>query len=156
ARSSRMSRLFSFGLAAGLLAALAASAASTDWPQFRGPKRDDISPDKGLLESWPKAGPKLLWKGPGVGEGFSSGAVAGNKVFTMGDKERASHVFALSRSTGKILWSRKVGNAGGNYSGPRCTPTVDGNLVYGIGQFGDLVCLEAATGTVKWRKNFGK
>jgi outer membrane protein assembly factor BamB len=151
-----MSRLFSFGLAAAALAALAASAASTDWPQFRGAKRDDISPDKGLLKSWPKAGPKLLWKGPGVGEGFSSVAVVGERVFTMGDKNRAAHVFALSRSTGKLLWSRKIGEAGGNYSGTRCTPTVDGNLLYAIGQFGDLVCLETATGAVKWRKNFAR
>jgi outer membrane protein assembly factor BamB len=160
-----MSRLFSLGVtalsflavAAITLAAPAPEPSSTaDWPQFRGPKRDDVSPDKGLLKSWPAEGPKLLWKGPGVGQGFSSVSVVGNKVFTMGDKDGASHLFALSRETGKVLWSHKVGQPGGNYSGTRCTPTVDGDLVYGIGQFGDLVCLEAATGNEKWRKNFRK
>src|SRR5262249_57905965 len=57
---------------------------------------------------------------------------------------------------GKILWQRKIGQAGGNYSGTRCTPTVDGALVYALGQFGDLVCLDAARGTVVWSKNFSR
>jgi outer membrane protein assembly factor BamB len=72
----------------------------------------------------------------------------------MGDRDNAAHVFALSRDRGKILWKRRVGDAGGNYQGPRCTPTVDSTLLYAVGQFGDLVCLETATGAVKWRKNF--
>jgi outer membrane protein assembly factor BamB len=157
-----MSRLFSLVVVLALASLTAISAApakpgkTADWPQFRGPKRDDHSPDKGLLESWPKEGPKLLWKGAGVGEGFSSVAVVGSRVFTMGDKNGSSHVFALSRDKGDILWSTKVGKAGGNYSGTRCTPTVDGDLVYGIGQYGDLVCLETKTGDMKWRRNFGK
>jgi outer membrane protein assembly factor BamB len=145
-----------------LAAALASPAApagkpkALDWPQFRGPKRDDVSVEKGLLKSWPKGGPRLLWKGTGVGQGFSSVSVAGDKVFTMGDKDGSSHVFALSRSTGKKLWDARVGRAGGNYAGTRCTPTVDGALVYALGQFGDLVCLEAATGEEVWRKNLPK
>jgi outer membrane protein assembly factor BamB len=125
-----------------------------DWPGFRGPKRDNISPDKGLLKAWPAAGPKLLWKGVGVGEGFSSVSVVGDKVYTMGDKGKASYLFALSRSTGKLLWSARVGEPGGNYRGTRSTPTVDGDLVYGIGQFGDLVCVEAKGGRERWRKSF--
>lgn len=124
------------------------------WPCFRGEKRDNLSPDTGLLKAWPKAGPRLLWKGAGVGTGFSSVAVVGNRVYTMGDKGGASYIFALSRANGKQLWSAKVGKPGGNYSGPRCTPSVDGEMVYGIGQFGDLVCVEAATGKEKWRKSF--
>src|SRR5258706_16262267 len=68
---------------------------SADWAMFRGPKRDNRSPDQGLLTSWPKAGPTLLWKSPGVGVGFSSVAVAGDKGFTMGDKGDSSHVFAI-------------------------------------------------------------
>jgi outer membrane protein assembly factor BamB len=153
-----MSRLFTFGptLAGLVLASALAAADPADWSGFRGPKRDDISPDKGLLKSWPTAGPRLVWEGRGVGIGFSSVSVVGDKVFTMGDKGGSSNVFALSRKTGKLLWTRKVGRPGGNYQGPRCTPTVDGGLVYAIGQFGDLVCLDSATGAVKWRKNFEK
>src|ERR1700722_8979249 len=159
-----MSRLFLYGaVLAGLASLTACSPADTprtkssaDWPQFRGPKRDDISVDKGLLKKWPKTGPKLLWKGMGIGVGFSSLAVAGDKVFTMGDKDGSCWVFALNRDSGEVVWSIKVGKPGGNYEGPRCTPTVDGDLVYAIGQFGDLVCLETATGAEKWRKSLAK
>lgn len=146
-----------FAFAVVLLASEAPSqpaAKVADWPCFRGKNRDNISPDYGLLKNWPKAGPRLLWKGVGVGEGFSSVAVAGDKVYTMGDKGKASFLFALSRSTGKLMWSAKVGEPGGNYRGTRCTPTVDADLVYGIGQFGDLVCAEAKTGKERWRKSF--
>ena len=129
---------------------------TADWPQFRGPKRDNVSPDKNLLTVWPKGGPKLAWKSEGVGAGYSSVSVAGDKVYTMGDKNGASHVFALDRATGKQLWAAKVGEAGGNVTGTRCTPTVDGMLVYGIGQFGDLVCLDTEKGEEKWRTSFPK
>src|SRR5262245_3651746 len=111
-----MSRIVSYfpgALALGLLlactfAASAGDSSSPDWPQFRGPKRDNLSPDKGLLTSWPKAGPKLLWKGAGVGAGYSSVAVTGDKVFTMGDAGDACRVFALNRATGRPLWSARV------------------------------------------------
>ena len=125
-----------------------------EWPGFRGVNRDNVSPDKGLLKAWGKAGPKLLWKGVGVGDGFSSVSVVGDKVYTMGDKGRSSFIHALSRSTGKLLWSAKVGDAGGNISGTRCTPSVDGGFAYGIGQFGDLVCAETKAGKEVWRKSF--
>ena len=158
-----MSRLVTIGLGAlalgaALLCTPPAPAGddptTADWPMFRGPKRDNLSPDKGLLTSWPKEGPKLLWKRPGVGEGFSSVTVAGGLVFTMGDKGGSSRVFALDRATGVERWSAKVGATGGNYRGPRCTPTVDEGLVYAIGQFGDLVCLQTSDGKLVWRKSF--
>lgn len=129
---------------------------SADWIQFRGANRDNISPDKNLLKEWPKDGPELLWKSEGVGVGYSSVSVVGDKVFTMGDKDKMSHVFAVDRVTGKQLWATKVGKAGGVYSGTRCTPTVDGKLLYAIGQFGDLVCLDVEKGEEKWRKDFVK
>lgn len=162
-----MSRCFCAGwITLVLLAGLSCSQTTTppgppdrgdtqaSWPGFRGPKRDNLSPDKNLLTSWPKAGPRLVWKGSGVGKGFSSVSVVGDRVFTMGDLGKASYLFALSRATGKLLWSARVGQPGGNYSGTRCTPTVDGDLVYGLGQFGDLVCVESATGKERWRKSF--
>jgi outer membrane protein assembly factor BamB len=159
-----MSRLSFLALGAFvLLASLSCSVAdpttepgssTADWPQFRGVKRDNVSPDKGLLSSWPRSGPKLLWKGTGVGQGFSSVSVVGDKVFTMGDKGGASYVFALNRATGKLLWSTKVGEPGGNYAGTRCTPTIDGDKLFAIGQFGDLVCLDKNTGKEEWRKSF--
>lgn len=145
-------------LAAGLTLTTPARAPNTaaDWPEFRGPERTGLSKETGLLTQWPKDGPPLVWKAPGVGVGFSSVAVVGDKVFTMGDLKDSSSVFGLDRATGKKLWSAKVGKTGGNYAGPRCTPTVDGALLYAIGQFGDLVCLETATGKERWRKNLPK
>jgi outer membrane protein assembly factor BamB len=144
-----------------LLAALIALplvAAEPDWPQFRGPKRDGISPDKGLLTSWPADGPPVAWKAEGVGEGYSSVAVVGDKVLTMGDAGDSSFVFAVSRKDGSKVWEAKVGRpgGGGGYPGPRCTPTVDGDNVYALGQYGDLVCVALADGKEQWRVNLPK
>src|SRR5689334_2307291 len=99
----------------------AAGRAASDWPQFGGPKRDAHSPDKGLLKAWPKGGPRLAWKAPGVGSGYSSVAVAGGKVFTLGNKGNTTFVVAIDGRNGKVLWSREVGPAGGDLG---CTPTV--------------------------------
>src|SRR5262249_29142993 len=131
-----------------LLSALPLAAAEPDWPQFRGPKRDGISPDKWLLKSWPADGPRLVWKAEGVGEGYSSVAVVGDKIVTMGDLDDACYVFAVRREDGGKLWRAKVGKPGGGsgYPGPRCTPTVDGDNVYAIGQHGDFVCVALANG----------
>jgi outer membrane protein assembly factor BamB len=124
-----------------------------EWPQFRGPNRDAHSPDKGLLTEWPKDGPPLVWKASGVGDGYSSVAVAGGKIFTMGNKGDSCFVFAIDAQNGTVLWSQKVGAPGGNLG---CTPTVDGDRVYAIGQAGDLVCLNTENGAVQWRTNFVK
>lgn len=125
-----------------------------DWPLFRGAKRTGVSDDKGLLKEWPKDGPPQVWKCEGVGVGFSSVTLLGNRVFTMGDLNDSSYLFAIDRDKGEILWKLKVGKTGGNYQGPRCTPAVDGDLVYGLGQFGDLVCADVKDGKEKWRKSF--
>src|SRR5262249_32673828 len=156
---SLMSRLACLGVLAACVVALVVlpvAAADRDWPQFRGPNRDGLSSAKGLLTSWPKDGPPLAFKATGIGAGFSSVSVVGDKIFTMGDVGDSSYVFALDRANGKKLWSAKVGKPGGNYTGTRCTPTVDGDRVYALGQFGDFVCLETATGKELWRKNFPK
>lgn len=126
-------------------------AAAPDWPQFRGPNRDDISTEKGLLKQWPSDGPPVVWKATGVGSGFSTVSVVGDKVFTLGNKGNLTHVFALDRATGMLLWSAEVGRAGGNLG---CTPTVDGDRLYAVGQQGDLVCLAVADGKLIWKKNF--
>ena len=88
-----------------------------------------------------------------MGEGFSSLAIINGRIFTMGDKNGQSHLFCLNQKGGAIQWSLKVGKSGGNYSGTRCTPTVDGDLVFALGQFGDLVCVDVASGRERWRKN---
>jgi outer membrane protein assembly factor BamB len=129
--------------------------AGSDWPQWRGPNRDGASPETGLLAQWPAAGPAQVWKATGIGAGYSGVSVANGRIFTMGDAPNVSYIYALNEATGKALWAARVGKSGGGngYPGPRCTPTVDGEMVYALGQFGDLICVEAATGKERWRKN---
>ncbi len=125
--------------------------AAGDWPQWRGPRRDNISTETGLLKDWPKEGPPLAWKAEGLGSGYSSVSVADGKIFTMGDHGDVADVEALDL-TGKHLWTTPIGKSGGNHPGTRSTPTVDGEQVYAVGQYGDLVCLEAGTGKIVWHQ----
>ncbi len=138
-------------LASGAFAAQPAA----EWPQWRGPNRDDISTETGLLKQWPTGGPQQVWKATGLGAGFSGPAIAGGKIFTMGDAGASCNLFALDVTNGKQLWKAEVGKAGAfnGIGGPRSTPTVDKDLVFALGQYGDLVCVQAATGQPVWQKN---
>ena len=144
-----------FVVKAALLAvAIASPTLAGDWPGWRGPNRDGVSTEKGLLQQWGPAGPPLAWKSSGVGSGFAGVAVAGERLFTMGDKDGAQHVFALKREGGAVLWKVRVGPPlVDSRGGARTTPVVDGERVYALGTSGDLLCLEAATGKVVWSKN---
>jgi outer membrane protein assembly factor BamB len=145
--------LAAFVLGLALPAALLA-APPADWPGWRGPNRDGLSPDQGLLPAWTASGPPLAWKTTGVGVGFSSVAIVGNRLYTMGDTAGAQQLMAFNRSDGKPLWTARIGAPWSDeMGGPRGTPTVDGDLVYAIGTEGDLVCVEAATGKERWRKS---
>ncbi len=135
---------------------LTATAAPGDWPTWRGPKRDGISTETGLLKAWPKEGPMLAWKATGLGTGYSTVSVADGRVITMGDGPDGARVLAFDLK-GKELWqSETIGKPGGNYPGTRCTPAIDGGLIYALGQFGDFVCLDAKTGKMVWSKSFQK
>jgi outer membrane protein assembly factor BamB len=129
-----------------------------NWPQWRGPKRDGVSTEKGLQHEWGADGPRLAWKASGLGGGFASVSVVAGMIFTMGDRNKEQFVEALDADGGKLLWSTKISDAwkDNNYLGPRCTPTVDGDRVYAIGTYGDLVCLDRQTGAVRWKKNFAQ
>lgn len=148
-----MKNRWSFLLAAWLLALPALAA---DWPQWQGPKRDNISEETGLLHAWPQGGPKLLWTATDAGAGFSGPAIVGTRLFSMGGWSGKEYVFCNSTIDGKRLWATEIGpfftNGFGN--GPRCTPTVDGTFVYALGAEGDLVCVEKASGKKIWHKNF--
>lgn len=128
-----------------------------DWPQWRGPGRDGHSSDTGLLTSWPEGSPKLLWKAQGLGEGYSSLAIVGPRIYTMGDRDGSSYVMALNAADGKTLWATRLGKGGapgwGGFAGPRCTPTVDGELIYALDQYGQLICVAAADGKEVWRRH---
>ena len=156
-RPFRKSRSLPRLLALLSLALVATAASAADWPQWRGINRDGVSKETGLLQEWPGKGPSLAWQAKGLGEGYASVAVVGDRIYTMGEDDASSYVRALDGANGgKVLWSTKVGRTGGNYEGPRCTPTVDGEHVYALGQYGDLVCVTAADGKEVWRKNLEK
>lgn len=123
------------------------------WPQWRGPQRDGVATEKSLLKTWPEQGPPLAWKMNGLGEGYSSVAVADGKIFTLGERQGGAFLIAIDEATRKVLWSTPIGSAWGD-GGPRGTPTVDGDRVYAIGGHGDLLCAKVADGKAVWRKNF--
>jgi outer membrane protein assembly factor BamB len=137
------------------LSTVVSNKAADDWPQWRGPKRDGISGEKGLLKSWPAGGPKLLWRASGAGNGYSSFAVAGGKVYTMGARDSVEYVMAFNAADGKKLWETRLGNRFSNDmgDGPRSTPTIDGNRLYVSGGSGDVAALELASGKPVWHIN---
>jgi outer membrane protein assembly factor BamB len=128
---------------------------AADWPQWRGPQRDGISGDTGLLKQWPTAGPALVWNAPGLGRGFSSVSVVGNRIYTLGESGDTTFIRCLDAASGKVLWSSPLGKSGGGggFPGPRGTPSVDNGQVYALGQYGDLVCVKAADGSKVWQCN---
>jgi outer membrane protein assembly factor BamB len=144
-------------LAAGLLAA-AVPVLANDWPQWRGPDRDDISKETGLLKTWPKEGPKVLWTFREAGAGYSGPSVVGDRLYCMGADDKSDTIFCLDVQTGKRIWSTPVAPESilERGDGPRGSPTVDGELVYGETGQGDLVCVERSTGKQKWQKSLTK
>jgi outer membrane protein assembly factor BamB len=129
-------------------------AVAKDWPQWRGLARDGKSPETGLLQGWPEGGPAVAWVASGLGTGYSSVSVAGERVYTMGDLEDGQYVIAVHRDGGKHLWKTRVGPVHEDkYPGPRATPTVDGDRVYAMSTEGEVVCLDAATGEEHWRRS---
>ncbi len=129
--------------------------ANANWPQWRGPNRDGISKETGLLKQWPADGPPLVWKAKGAGSGYSSFSISNGKLYTMGLRGDREFVVAFDVATGKEAWATAHGGAFRNDrgDGPRGTPTVDGDRVYVLGGNGDLSALDARTGKVVWTKN---
>ena len=145
---------FRFQIAA-LALALSATLTAADWPQWRGPSRDGISRETGLLTSWPKEGPRQLWALNGLGEGYSGVSVAAGRVYTQGQRGGRHYVTAIDANTGAKVWETV---AGGSFNesrgnGPRGTPTVDGAQIYTLSPDGMLACLDAASGKMVWSQN---
>ncbi len=134
-----------------------AGGATADWPQWQGPDRTGLSKETGLLQQWPAPGPPVAWSISGLGAGYGSLAVKGDRIFVQALQaaERASTVSSLNRADGKVVWRKSIGRSGYNDRGPgpRGTPTLDGDRLYALTENGDLACLAAADGTVKWQRN---
>ncbi|MDB5340741.1 MAG: hypothetical protein JWN70_6360 [Planctomycetaceae bacterium] len=131
--------------------AVAGQVLAEDWPQWRGPRRNAVSQETGLLRSWPEGGPRVVWQASGVGSGFSSVVVSRGLVFTMGKQEADVIVSAIQADTGKTAWTRKIGTTQRN---PCSTPTVDDDRLYALDPDGELVCLNSLTGDILWQRSF--
>src|SRR3954470_16210338 len=83
---------------------------SDDWPQWRGPQRDGTSKETGLLKEWPTNKPPLIWMTPDLGKGYSSLAVVGDRIYTLGNDEAENEFLqAHAIPLGKRLWQTPLG-----------------------------------------------
>jgi outer membrane protein assembly factor BamB len=128
---------------------------AADWPQWHGPARTNLSSETGLLKEWPAGGPKPLWTVRGLGAGYGSLAIRGDRIYLQGASGGRSVVLALNRSDGQQIWNAPIGRAldqdrGG---GPRGTPSVEGDTIYVLTEDGDLACVRDGDAHVVWKRN---
>jgi alcohol dehydrogenase (cytochrome c) len=130
--------------------AFVATSATFDWPQWQGPDRNAVSKERGLMQEWSKEGPPLTWRMNGIGGGYSTPSIAAGRIYGMSNRGEDEFVWALSESDGKEIWATRLGSAlttgmPQGKEGAGCTPTVDGDRIYIIGQSGDLACVQRMT-----------
>jgi len=135
------------------------AAMADDWPMYRGPNHDGISRETDWKADWGDTGPKVIWKAS-VGTGSSSVTTSDGKAYTMGnhgkeEREQKDTVYCFDAATGATVWKHTYPcpllpkyYEGGTLA----TPTVDGDVVYTVSKMGDLFCLDAATGKVRWEQ----
>jgi outer membrane protein assembly factor BamB len=128
----------------------AAEAERGDWSRWRGPNGDGISHETGLLDSWPESGPPLVWKTTGLGGGYASVAIQNGKLYTLGKLRDKTYLHCRTVEDGSEVWKSEVGR-GGN---PNSTPTVDGDLVFGLTLGGDLFCCQTDDGSLVWTRSY--
>lgn len=148
---------------------LSSIAVADDWPQWMGPQRDNVWRETGILQRFPASGPKILWRTPIAG-GYAGPAVADGRVFVTDyvtkdnvkvdnfQREKftgTERVHCLDEASGKILWTHEypVTYSVSYPAGPRCTPCVDGDLVFTLGTEGHLFCFDIASGKVVWSRD---
>jgi len=131
-----------------------ATAYAADWPGYLGPRRDGTSTEKGLLRSWPKEGPKVLWTAP-LGAGFAGPAVSRGKEYLLDRDDNVGDILRVyDLATGKERWTFAYDAPGKfEFNGSRTVPTVDGDLVYTCGPLGDLYAININTHKPVWHKN---
>lgn len=129
-------------------------AGEADWPRFRGPDGNGISTETKWNPAALSNGATFVWKA-NVGEGFSSVAIKGDQLYTMGNKADQDTVYCLNVRDGKEMWSYSYSCKAGDRPGSRATPTIDGDNVYTMSREGDVLCFDTK-GALKWRKNVAK
>ena len=147
-----MKKITGFLIICVLLYGVVSIVGAADWPQWRGPNRNGISEETGLLKEWADSGPQVLWKVP-LGEGFSGISVVGGRIYTMFSEADDEFVVCLNASNGEEVWrfrsdSNYHESQGGN--GPRATPTIDGELLFTVTAQGKLYALNTENGEKVW------
>lgn len=126
---------------------------AADWPQWRGPRRDGVCDETGLLQQWPEGGPPLVWTSTNLGRGYSAPIVVGQRIFLAGDVGEELHLFALDLE-GKPVWQAKNGRSWKSpYPGARASCTYSEGRLYHLNAHGRLACLDADTGQEFWSVN---
>src|SRR5579859_6323106 len=122
-----------------------ADSSAADWPQFLGPDRNGISKETGLVDTWAKSGPPLVWK-MDVGEGFSGPVIAGERLILFHRLGNEEVVECLSPGSGKSMWKfsypSNYQDSLGKGDGPRSTPVIAGKNLITLGAEGILHCLD--------------
>lgn len=122
--------------------------------QWRGPDRDGIYQESGLLESWPEQGPKLLWHYDALGEGHGSAAVWGSKVYVSGTENGKGFVVAIDNS-GNVEWKTEYGKEWvESFDGVRTTPAIVDGKLYIMSGYGVVTCMDTKSGDILWQVDF--
>ena len=134
-----------------LISVVCVSLSAQNVAQWRGPNRDGIYNETGLLKKWPEAGPKLLWHFDELGEGYTSAAITAQGVFITGMINGTGTVFALDPK-GKMLWKKEYGPEWtDSHTGVRSTPLVIKDKLYLLSSFGKLFCMNCSDGQTVWK-----
>ncbi len=157
-----MHRLLTTGFCLSTALLLGLGVRAEDWPQWLGAERDSVWKESGILETFPKDGPPIVWR-TGIGAGYAGPIVVQGRVYLM-DRPAATNesaakferVLCLRESDGKVLWQHQyecpytISYA----AGPRVAPLWNDNKIYTLGAEGNLCCLDAPTGKLIWSKDF--
>ena len=148
-----------FAISAALLISTAAHLGAEDWPQWRGPNRDDVSLEKDLLQSWPDRGPTSVWTNENSGLGYAGFSIVGDRLYTMGLEQSSdspkSFVLCLNSGDGTEVWRTEIDDQFSNDwgDGPRSTPTYSDGKLFTLSASGKVVCLDADSGELVWKQS---
>jgi len=131
----------------------AQSSIAKGWPQWKGPLRDNISTETGLVKQWPENGPPMLWSIEDIGIGYSTVSISDGFIYITGMVDRQGMLNKIDPD-GKLIWQKPyAGEWYKSYAGSRSTPTINGGYAYIMGGIGDVVCVDITTGVKKWSVN---
>lgn len=140
------------------VAAFTMTASAADWPAFRGPNRDGLCKETGLLKQWPEGGPKQVWQAKNLGLGFGTPSIAAGKIYGIGTRNGKDGVWALKEGDGTELWFTPFAAPPERYArqtnGPGSTPTYHDGKVITVSMNGTVACMDATSGKLVWEKSY--